>query len=157
MHTSASTTSNTSLHCNTRAPDKAPALTLVSQLAKQLHRAARADELAICLPVLRRLLASQVLVNISLAQLQRRRSLVQRKHLLQLLAREAGAASWEAYRAQLVTMSPEQLGHFDLLKRELGYPNLWFADLASAQAYVREHGGRALAVGNQAVVLVAQH
>lgn len=131
-------------------------LDLIRQLAKKLQRAALADELSISLPVLRRLLAAKVLVGISLPQLQRRRNLVQRKHLLQLLALEAGFASWETYRAALVHMAPEQLPHFDLFKRQQGYPNHWFASLEEAQDYAWEHGGRAVAVGGQAVV-IAQH
>jgi len=127
---------------------------LVLREAKHLHRAATSDSLAQALPVLRRLLSSNTFHAISLPDLHRRKNLVQRKHLLRMLAIEAGHASWEDYRKVLPAMTPDRVEHFDILRRSAGYPNLWFSSLEEAQAHVETNGGRALRVGDQAVVLV---
>ncbi len=129
------------------------ALRLVLRHAKQLQRDARSDSLAGSLPVLRRLLAAGVLRHASLARLHAQRERVQRKHILRLLALEAGHAGWEDYRKTLATLDPGQLEHFDLLRRHVGYPNLWFASLEEAQRHANAHGGRAMRCGRQAVVI----
>jgi hypothetical protein len=122
--------------------------------AKRLHKAAASEQLALSLPVLRRILASEALQRISLPELRRHRSIVQRKHILRMLAAEAGFNSWEAYRQALAGMAPEQLAHFDIARHQAGQLNLWFSTLAQAQAHAALHGGRALQVGRQGVVLI---
>lgn len=121
--------------------------------ARKLHRAAASESLACALPVLRRLIASDTLQGISLPQLRKQRKLVRRKHILRMLAIEAGHASWEAYRHVLAAMQPHEIEDFDMLRRELGYPNLWFASLPEARAFAAEHGGRVLPFRRQAVVI----
>lgn len=123
--------------------------------AKRLHQAAISESLATALPVLRRILATGTLAGLSLPQLHRRRDMVQRKHILRMLAIEAGFPSWEAYRPALASMTTTQLPHFDIARAHAGYPNFWFSTFAEAEAHVASHGGRALAVGQQAVVLPA--
>lgn len=130
------------------------AVSAVLREAKRLHRAAASDSLAQSLPVLRRLLQQQVLLGISLPALRRQRDIVQRKHMLRLLAAEAGFSAWEAYRARLVTMSVADLAHFDMVRAQVGYPNLWFSTPEEAQRHVDQHGGRLMRVGQQAVVLL---
>jgi hypothetical protein len=122
--------------------------------ARTLHRAANSDSLSRSLPVLRRLLASGVLHGLALPELHRRRDTVQRKHILRMLAMEAGFGSWEAYRPALTRMTVAQLPHFDLARRDAGYPNHWFSSLEEAQAHAALHGGRVMTVGKQAVVLL---
>ena len=61
--------------------------------AKKLHKATKSESLSNVLPVLRRLLNSKVLIDISLPQLKNKTEMIQRKHLLQLLASENGKAS----------------------------------------------------------------
>ena len=129
------------------------ALAQVLRQAKMLHRAASSDALASALPVLRRLLLAGVTPAMRLPELHRNRAQVQRKHLLRLLAREAGYASWDAYRKVLSELKAEQLEQFDLLRRQAGYPNLWFASMDAAQQHARQHGGRVVKVGQQAVIL----
>lgn len=141
-----------SLDVPSAAQDDA-ALRAVLRAARSLHHAAISDSLAASLPVLRRLLASGIFVGMSLPTLHRGRHRVRRKHLLRLLAVEAGAASWEHYRPQLRARSAAQLPHFDIVRRSAGYPNSWFSSLADAEAHAAQYGGRALAVGRQAVVL----
>jgi hypothetical protein len=130
------------------------AVSAVLREAKRLHRAAASDSRALSLPVLRRLLQQQVLQGIALPALRRQRDIVQRKHMLRLLAAEAGFGAWEAYRARLLTMSVADLAHFDMVRAQVGYPNLWFSTPEDAQNHVDQHGGRLMQVGRQAVVLL---
>lgn len=125
---------------------------LLLREAKKLHRAAVSTSLATSLPVLRRLLSTQAIHGISLPELSRRRNIVQRKHVLRALAVEAGYSNWEKYRAALTEMKPEALQQFDVLRRMLGYPNLWFSSMAEAEGHVAAHGGQAIRVGQQALV-----
>ena len=136
-------------------PSRPQATDVVRALAKQLHRAATSDSLRASLPVLRRILATQTLRDLSLPQLYKQRDRVQRKHLLRTLAIEAGYASWEHYSQALPGMAIDQLPHLDLL-HAAGYPNLWFSTRAQAQTYATAHGGAVLSVGAQAVVLTHQ-
>ncbi len=126
---------------------------LVLREARKLHRAATSESLAISLPILRRILATNTLRGISLPELFRRRDTVQRKHILRMLAIEAGFGSWEDYRPALDRMTAGQLEHFDIVRREIGYPNYWFSTQIEAEQYARLHGGRVMRVGQQAVVI----
>ena len=130
--------------------DVAPLL----RVAKRLHRAAVSSSLAESLPVLRRLLATQVIRGLTLPQLSQRRSLIQRKHLLHTLAIEAGFLNWDAYRGALAETPHDPPLPFDVHKPTAGYPNLWFSSLADAEAHAARHGGRAVRHGQQAVVFV---
>lgn len=127
---------------------------LVLHIARNLHRAANAEALAISLPVLRRIITTETLVDISLPELRRRKSIIQRKHVLRMLAVEAGFKCWEGYRHALDDMNPDQVSHFDQLSRSAGYPNLWFSSYTEAQDYAWENNGRALRIGQQAMVLI---
>jgi hypothetical protein len=130
------------------------AITMVLREARRLHREMASESLAQSLPVLRRLLRNNTLPGISLPELHRQRGKVQRKHLLQTLAVEAGFGTWEKYRIALANMSVGDLEHFDIVRRQAGYPNLWFSTHAEAQDHASKHGGRSMRVGNQAVVLI---
>jgi hypothetical protein len=127
---------------------------IVLRIARNLHRAVNASALAISLPVLRRLLTTKTLTEISLPELHRCRDIVQRKHVLRMLAVEAGFNCWEDYRHALDDMNADQVSHFDQLARSAGYPNLWFSTYEEAQDYAWENNGRAMRIGSQAVVLV---
>ena len=126
---------------------------IVLALVKKLHRSATAESLALSLPVLRRILATNTLREVSLPQLHNQRAMVQRKHVLRTLVIEVGFLSWEEYRRALKSMTTEQVTHFDVLRSQAGYPNLWFSSPAQAREHAQEHGGRMLSVGSQAVVL----
>ncbi len=140
------------MHIEKSHQDRSQAVKLILREAKKLHRAAVSGALATSLPILRRLLAAQVLRGLSLPELSRNRSLVQRKHVLRTLAIEAGYSSWEEYRRVLGGMSPELLPHYDIVRHTAGYPNLWFPSAAEAEVYAAAHGGRAIRVGHQGVV-----
>lgn len=137
-------------------PSSTQAADLVRALARQLHRAATSDSLRVSLPVLRRILATHTLRDLSLPQLHQQRAMVRRKHLLRTLAIEASHPSWEHYSRALSGMTVEQLPHLDVLQASAGYPNLWFSNREQAQTYALSHGGRVVPVGTQAVVLM-QH
>jgi hypothetical protein len=129
-------------------------VSLLLREAKKLHRAAISESLADSLPILRRLLGAQVIRDMTLPELSRQRHMVQRKHVLRALAIEAGYSGWEAYRGALIGMGPDTLQPFDVLRRTAGYPNLWFSSVEAAESYAVEHGGHAVRVGQQAVILM---
>ncbi len=132
---------------------EATAIALVLREAKRLHRLAQSDSLSSSLPALRRLLGTQVLRNMSLPQAFRLRSTVQRKHLLRLLAIEAGYASWEEYRPALVDVLPSALDHFIVLRDGWAFAHSWFASEQQAQTQVASAGGRVVRIGHHAVAL----
>jgi hypothetical protein len=126
---------------------------MVLREAKRLHRAATSDALSTALPVLRRLLAAGALPCATLPELYRRRQAVQRKHILRTLAVEAGFGNWESYRPSLAGNDAALLAQLAVQESGGSHLNLWFSDEAQAQAYAAVHGGRAVRVGQQAVVL----
>ncbi|MBI1195371.1 MAG: hypothetical protein GC138_05970 [Gammaproteobacteria bacterium] len=132
----------------------ASAVVFLLREAKKLHKAARSDSLAQALPVLRRLISSNTFRGLSLPDLHRRRAIVQRKHILCMLALEAGYDCWAEYRTAISGLSTDEVVHFDIVRKDMGYPNLWFSSSAEADAYSAEHGGRVVSVGRQAVVIV---
>lgn len=136
-----------------RAIEPGDAIKLVLGMARRLHKAAMSDSLSQSLPVLRRVLATDTLRGISLPELQRNRTTVQRKHILRTLAAEAGYPSWESYREALSGMTASELEHFDMLRQGIGYPNHWFSSFSEASEYAAACGGRAIRVGSQGVVV----
>lgn len=138
-----------------QTPVQGEATRLVLGMARRLHKAAASESLALSLPVLRRILASGTLRDLTLPALRRNRHIVQRKHLLRTLAVEAGHPSWEAYRQTLSGLAASELAHYDLLRPTSGYPNLWFSTAAQAARHAEVHGGRAMRVGDQGVVIVS--
>lgn len=132
------------------------ALALVLREAKKLHRSATTGTLSQSLPVLRRLMASHCVHGLSLPVLFQQRNTVQRKHVLRMLALEAGYASWEQYRPALAHLAPEALTHFDIARQQAGHLNLWFSSAEDACAHAQQHGGRALRFDRQGVVLTEQ-
>lgn len=128
---------------------------LLLREAKRLHRAAQSDSPAESLPVLRRLLAAEAIPGPTLPAAFRARTQVQRKHVLRALALEAGYPSWEALVAALGDADLLALGQGLQALRGAGVLKLWFSSMAQAQEYTRTHGGQAIAMGSQAVVLEA--
>ncbi len=145
------------MHHENQASSEPPvpgdAAKIVLGMAKRLHKAATSESLALSLPVLRRVLATGTLHDMSLPALRRNRSMVQRKHILRTLAIEAGHPSWEAYRKVLSSVAASALEHYDLIRPTAGYPNLWFSTATQAAEHAGVHGGRAVRVGGQGVVV----
>ena len=128
---------------------------VVLREAKRLHRAAISDSLSAALPVLRRILAAGALATTTLPDLFRVRCTLQRKHVLRTLAFEAGCRSWEEYRPTLAHTAVWQLKQFAVLEKGYANLNLWFSSEPEALQFATQHGGRAVRVGMQAVVLSA--
>jgi hypothetical protein len=149
MHNDSTLTLSMSLSASASADTAA---LVVLRAAKRLHKAATGAAPSQSLPILRRVLATGSLRGLSLPELHKIRTLVRRKHILRTLAIEAGHDSWETYREALATMRVDDLPHFDLVRSQVGYPNLWFTSVAQAQTHATQHGGRVMAVGPQAVV-----
>lgn len=141
--------------CSTRQP-RAPTASstlLVLREARRLHRAAASDSPSISLPVLRRVLAAGAAPTRTLPNLFRARNTVQRKHVLRTLAVEAGYGSWEEYARALPLLDMQQLQLALHAERGASRLKLWFASEAEAAQFASEHGGQAVRVGKQAVVL----
>jgi hypothetical protein len=128
---------------------------VVLREAKRLHRAATSGSLSAALPVLRRILAAGAVPTTTLPNLFGRRDTVQRKHVLRTLAYEAGHMNWEEYRPTLAHADGRQLEQFSVLEKGYANLNLWFSSESEAQRFATQHGGRAVRVGMQAVVLPA--
>ena len=124
--------------------------------AKKLHKSAQSVSLTRVLPVLRRLLNSKVLVDISLPELKIKTDMIQRKHLLQMLAIEKGYNSWAELKRAIVVKSQadELLLPYSLELKNAGYPTLWFATVQEAQCYAEKHSGKVV-VGGGASGMVA--
>ena len=134
-------------------PKTSQATAAVLRQARRLHRMATSESLSGALPILRRVLSTNTLRGMSLPELFRNRDRVQRKHILHTLAVEAGFINWNMYRHALGDMAVDQLRHFDMVRSSVGYPNLWFSTFAQAQIHAGAHGGKAMRVGQQAVVV----
>ena len=131
-------------------------LKLILRVAKSLHRAARSDSRPHSLPVLRRLIASETFRHISLPELYRQRMTIQRKHILHMLALEAGHLNWLDYKKKVETHPEAQPLDYNLALKHAGYPNIWFTSLPEAERYAAAQGGQPIAVGKQAVVIPFQ-
>lgn len=143
---------------NPTPPSRGPqrsATQLVLREARRLHRAATSADASDALPVLRRILAARAMPGGTLPHLFRLRHSVQRKHLLRMLAVEAGYDSWNAYGQALPLLDPQALQHASDADRGAARLKLWFRSLAEAERHAALHGGRAVPVRNQAVVVPA--
>lgn len=122
--------------------------------AKLLLKSTKSEQLSRSLPTLRRLLSFNVLVGISLPELQKNSAIVQRKHLLQLVAKENGFNSWVEFKQILETESGTSEKYLPqrLKLKNIGYPALWFSTMDEAVLYAKEHGGEVVPVGTQAVI-----
>ena len=139
-----------------RNPETSPARVVLRE-ARRLHRAALSDALPESLPVLRRVLAAGAVPAFSLPNLFRLRHTVQRKHILRTLAVEAGHATWEAYARVLPSLDAQALEQVFLAQRSPSSLRLWFSTNTEAAEYAQAHGGQAVRVGLQAVVVPAVH
>ncbi|USD67378.1 hypothetical protein [Vibrio sp. SCSIO 43136] len=129
-----------------------PDLQLWLREAKVLHKAALSPSLANSLPVLRRLLSAKVLEGISLPELKSQSEIIQRKHLLHMLAAENGKRCWAEFKQQIESAPQGSILPNSLELKEAGYPVLWFSSLSEANRYSEEHGGKVIKVGEQAAV-----
>ncbi|WP_413701473.1 hypothetical protein ACLKMH_07565 [Psychromonas sp. KJ10-10] len=119
--------------------------------AKKLHKSTKSASLTDALPVLRRLLNTNVLVGVSLPDLKKKADIIQRKHLLHMLAIEAGYPNWKALKdiIQEKSQQDELLLPYSIALKNAGYPTLWFANVAEAKIYADSHKGKVVIVGEQ--------
>lgn len=121
--------------------------------AKRLHRAAASDALSEALPVLRRLLAARVVPACPVPVLFRDRASLQRKHMLRMLAFEAGHASWEAYSQALSRMDSQSAVLSVAAQRSTAMLKHWFVGEPQAVQFASTHGGLVTRVGHQGAVV----
>lgn len=129
-------------------------LDLVLREARKLHRYAQSEVLSKSLPVLRRVIATQAIQNISLPQLRRQKEFIKRKQVLHMLAIEAGFLCWAELK-NAVEINPAKYLKLQANVSHLCGPNLWFSTYAEAQSYAQEHGGEALQSGKNGVVVLS--
>ena len=137
-------------------PSITPSLSATDYLrfkAKKLLKSAHSDAKSSSLPILRRLINSHVFRNVQLPDLYRHRQQIQRKHVLQLLALEAGFSDWAGLKSNYKDLSADQLALDPGRLFEFGYPNLWFRNHKEAREYVARHGGQLITQGLQAMVV----
>ncbi|WP_028022036.1 hypothetical protein [Enterovibrio calviensis] len=121
--------------------------------AKFLQKAAQSDSLAQSLPVLRRLLESKVLTNITLPELKRHSATIQRKHLLHMLAAENGESCWADFK-KIISAAPQgTILPYSTEQLDAGYLVHWFSSVSDAKGYTHQHGGKVVKVGCQAAVV----
>lgn len=127
------------------------AVDIVLREARRLHRAAASPSLETALPVLRRLLAARVLPMRTLPECHRLRARVQRKHLLRMLAIEAGCAQWDDWRSLLVSGAAAAPDY--ATARDVGRLKHWFVDPSDAVRHAAGCGGTVVCIGGQAAVV----
>lgn len=132
------------------------ATNLVLAHARHLHRAVRSQALSSSLPVLRRLQRAGVNPELSLPAFWAARGMLQRKHILRMLAREMGFTDWEACRPHVDRCAPDAVDHLKLGHEWTGRFSHWYANEAQARAHQREHGGRLLRWGDHTVVALTE-
>lgn len=125
--------------------------------AKRLHRAATSEALSEALPVLRRLLAARSVPACPLQVLFRDRASLQRKHVLRMLAFEAGHASWEAYSRALCNLAPPSVALSVAAQRSTAVLKHWFVGERQAVQFASVHGGLVTCVGPQGAVVWPMH
>lgn len=122
--------------------------------AQVLLRQAQSARTEACMPILRRLHGARILPYARLVELYRARASVQLKHLLRLLSKELGYADWATCKRGVDALPSSALDRFRVDSGGYGDQHrLWFADPSEAQAWQRQHGGRLIAYGNQALLL----
>lgn len=119
-------------------------------------RSAHSDQPSKALPIVRRVHAAGKTADARVAQRYHTRATLQLKHMFRTLAAELGYATWDACKRDIDRRPPEVLDRFRLDLGAFGdHEQIWFADQPTATARQREHGGRMVEYGKQAVVMPA--
>lgn len=151
---------------NPAVPHSSPATDTLDRVlhhARRLHRAARSASISAAMPVVRRIHAAGLFPHLRVAGLYRARASLQRKHVLRMLAVEAGHASWEAYRDVLPGLSPEAVSPWHVAERLSAGLNLWFPNEAEARAALGDavtllkYGHQVVVDGEQAERVLARN
>jgi hypothetical protein len=124
--------------------------------ARGMLRSAHSDQPSKALPIVRRVHAAGKTADVRVTQLYHARMALQLKHMFRTLAAELGYATWDACKRDIDRRPPEVLDRFRLDLGAFGdHEQIWFADQPTAAAWQREHGGRMVEYGKQAVVMPA--
>lgn len=124
--------------------------------ARGMLRSVHSDQPSKALPIVRRVHAAGKTPDERVTQLYHARTALQLKHMFRTLAAELGYATWDACKRDIDRRPPEVLDRFRLDLGAFGdHEQIWFADQRTAAAWQREHGGRMVEYGKQAVVMPA--
>ena len=124
--------------------------------ARRMLRSAHSDQPSKALPIVRRVHATGVLTGLRVTELYHARKTLQLKHMFRAVAAELGYASWDACKRDIDRRPSDVLDRFRLDLGAFGdQEHIWFADQPTAAAWQREHGGRLVQYGKQAVVMTA--
>ncbi|MBQ5948781.1 hypothetical protein [Massilia sp. ST3] len=124
------------------------------RVARLMLRAARSDHPSKALPVIRRVHAARAVPAGRITELYHARQTLQLKHMFSTVATELGYDSWDACKRDIERRPSALLDRFRLDLGAFGdYEHVWFSDAPAAQAWQREHGGRVVVYGSQAVVM----
>ena len=124
--------------------------------ARGMLRSVQSDQPSKALPIVRRVHAAGTVTGSRVTELYHARATLQLKHMFRTLAAELGYATWDACKRDIDRRPPEVLDRFRLDLGAFGdHAHIWFADQPTAAAWQREHGGRMVEYGKQAVVMAA--
>lgn len=124
--------------------------------ARRLLRHARGAEPCQALPVVRRIIAARVMPELRVTELYAVRASLQLKHVLHMLARESGFASWETCKREVDGIDAAVLDRFRLEIGMFGdFQQNWFADRAMALEWQQQNGGYLVNYGTQTVAILA--
>jgi hypothetical protein len=124
--------------------------------ARRLLRNARSLEPSQSLPILRRIVAAEIMPELRITEVYSVRTTLQLKHILHMLAKELGFGAWELCKKRIDQCAPEILDRYRLDLGMFGdYQQNWFADADTARAWQKENGGYLVNVGSQVVAILA--
>jgi len=137
-----------------RSPPPDTNTDFLRRYARGALRSAHSDQPSKALPIVRRVHSAGTVTGQRVAELYHVRSTLQLKHMFRTLAAELGYATWDACKRDIARRPAEVLDRFRLDLGAFGdHEHIWFADRPTAVAWQREHGGRMVEYGKQAVVM----
>jgi len=124
--------------------------------ARRLVRNGRDAQPSKALPVLRRIIDTGVMPELSVTDLYVVRDTLQLKHVLHMLGRELGFAGWEACKHEIDCRGAEVLDRYRFEQGQFGdFRQNWFSDEQTAREWQQQNGGYIVAYGKQAVAILA--
>lgn len=122
--------------------------------ARRMLRNAHSAQPSLSLPVVRRVHAARALSFPKLTELYHARESLQLKHMFRTIAVELGYDTWDTCKRDIDLRPSEVLDRYRLDLGAFGdYQQVWFPDAPTATAWQREHGGKVVVYGSQAVVM----
>jgi hypothetical protein len=122
--------------------------------ARRMLRDAHSPHPSRSLPIVRRVHAARAVPVSRLTELYHVRETLQLKHMFRTIAAELGYDSWDACKREIDNRPADILDRFRLDLGAFGdFEHIWFPDEPTATAWQREHGGKVVVYGRQAVVM----